>query len=117
MKLYKKSEFQLFTANQNILEAENVFVSVYRMHISKAVSAVMNFINDFDISIVSPLPVTIHQFHSHIMRTKKIEIKNIFDRYLAFTYLNNDIDQLLTNNEKDFMHIPGLKVINPFKQV
>ncbi len=115
MKVYKRSEIQLVTTNQNILEAEKIFTLLYGLKLSKAISAVMDFINDFDIAVITPLPITIHQFHSYIEKERQFNPKNIFDTYLAFTYLDNEINQLLTNNEKDFKNIPNFITANPFK--
>jgi predicted nucleic acid-binding protein len=35
------------------------------------------------------------------------------DAVIAATALNNDFD-LITRNEQDFIHIPDLKIVNPF---
>jgi predicted nucleic acid-binding protein len=38
-----------------------------------------------------------------------------WDALIAETMKENEIAQILTENEKDFKAIPGIKVINPFK--
>ncbi len=39
----------------------------------------------------------------------------IWDTLIAETMKENGIDTIITENEKDFKKIPGIKVINPFK--
>ena len=40
---------------------------------------------------------------------------HFFDALLAATMEENFISEIITENEKDFKRIPGLKVVNPFK--
>lgn len=42
--------------------------------------------------------------------------RRIFDLYLAATGLASGVSQILTDNEKDFIGIPSIKAINPFKE-
>ncbi len=39
----------------------------------------------------------------------------IWDALIAETMKENGVDTILTENEKDFKKVPGIKVINPFK--
>lgn len=49
---------------------------------------------------------------------KKYELKGnrIFDAYLAATAISHGIDEIATDNEKDFKIYP-LVIINPFKVI
>lgn len=40
--------------------------------------------------------------------------QGIYDLYLAATALEHDITTILTENVKDFRHIPGITAVNPF---
>lgn len=41
---------------------------------------------------------------------------HFFDALLAATMKENYISEIITENEKDFARIPGIKAVNPFKR-
>lgn len=109
-----RQETQLCVTQQNIIEAERVFVVAYKYEARKVSRLIMDFIYEFNIEIIIPRPTTIYTFHTLLAEKSK---QDIIDIYLAATYIDNDIRSLFTNNEKDFMHIPDFKIMNPFKLV
>lgn len=46
----------------------------------------------------------------------KLTKVSFWDAVIAETMKENGIDKIITENEKDFQKIPGLKIINPFRQ-
>ena len=71
------------------------------------------FINSFMFNLVSPLPTTLYRYQEYFV---KMEKNNMFDLYLAATYLDNGVKQIYTANESDFVGISGLKAVNPYKK-
>ncbi|MBI5227070.1 PIN domain-containing protein [Candidatus Micrarchaeota archaeon] len=51
---------------------------------------------------------------NHLFETYKV---HFFDALILATMNSNNIDTIITENEKDFKKVPGIKVINPFKKV
>ena len=46
----------------------------------------------------------------------KLHRASFWDALIAASMLENGIDIIVTENERDFKRIPGITVINPFKQ-
>lgn len=115
LKLFKillKNKVKLAITQQNILEATRVLIGYYKLDYKKVVKSVNDLISDFDFTVYSPLPTTLSVFYKLFEVSRK---KQIFDTYLAATYLDNSIHNLLSLNVRDFSGIVGLKIINPFK--
>ncbi len=109
----KKHHINLYIAHQNILEIEKVFIDFYKLNRKKVVETIYNLLEAFNFSIISPLPTTLSYYHKLIQgKSSKIDL---FDYYLAATYLDNKINNLFTINTKDFSNIKELNVSNPFK--
>lgn len=51
-----------------------------------------------------------------LIKTYKVKSDEIFDAYLVATAFVNDINEIATDNERDFAKIKEIKVINPFKE-
>lgn len=49
------------------------------------------------------------------MRVSKLYGTKFWDTLIVQTMWENDIDTIVTENEKDFKKIPGIKIVNPFK--
>lgn len=49
------------------------------------------------------------------MITSKLFGAPFWDSLIAETMKENGVDTIVTENEKDFRKIPGIKVVNPFK--
>ncbi len=69
---------------------------------------VKDFINSSIILEISPKVI---EYWIQIRRVTKIKLP---DAIIAATALTHNIT-LITNNEKDFMRIEGLKILNPYK--
>lgn len=105
-------KIELVIAQQNILEAERVFITVYKQDPSMVISALMEMITALGVQIVHPLSTTHDRYHQ-IVKSAVAKI-DIFDYYLAATFIDHGISRLLTLNIKDFAGIKGFEVVNPF---
>ncbi len=109
----KKNNINLYITHQNILEIEKVFIDFYKLKREKVIEAIYNLLEAFNFNVISPLPTTLSYYHTLIQgKNSKIDL---FDYYLAATYLDNKINNLFTINTKDFSNIKELNVFNPFK--
>ncbi len=110
----KKHRINLYIAHQNILEVEKVFIDFYRLKREKVIKTIQSFLEVYNFIVISPLPTTLSYYHKLIQeKNKKIDL---FDYYLAATYLDNKINNLFTINVKNFSFIKELNIINPFKK-
>lgn len=110
----KNNEFDLVLSHQNILEAIRVLTHPKYSHPIKpqlAIEAVLLIANGC--RIISPNNITYHIVLDYI---KKFNLSGnrIFDAYLAATALSNGIDEIATDNTKDFQKMTEIKIINPF---
>lgn len=108
---FEKEETLLYTAQQNVLEAENVLINTYEVKVEEAVKKIKRLLEAFDFGILTPLPTTLVRCNSLAAEMKS---RNIFDLYLAATLVDNKIGCLVTANDKDFKNISNLKVVNPY---
>lgn len=116
IQLFKKltnSKFVAVVALQNILEAESVFVKYYHLETDVVIQAIEHILDTFQFEIIAPLATSYLRYHT-IARssTKKTDL---FDYFLAATMLDNNVTNIITGNDKDFIGIDGLSVYNPFK--
>lgn len=109
---FKEQKTSLYTAQQNVLEAENVLINTYKVEVKEAVEKVKKILEAFEFSILSSLPTTLVRCHTLVSKMKS---RNIFDLYLAATLMDNKIDQLVTADTGDFKGIPKFKVDSPYK--
>jgi predicted nucleic acid-binding protein len=75
---------------------------------------VVGLIESYGLSVVTPTSHTYQRFNEIIQEKEFTSKIDIFDNYLAATFMENGINQLLTVNTTDFAGIPGFKAINPF---
>lgn len=110
-----KNRKKLYIAHQNIFESLRVLTHIKYanpMQINSAVEAV-NGICDA-LNIIYPQLET-HYLALELIERYKLTSNKIFDAYLVATMLSNEIEEIVTDNEKDFEIFEGVKVINPFK--
>ena len=107
------SKFIPTIAQQNILEAENVFIKKYKLEVKVVLETVRNLVSVYEFNIIIPKPTTYNLFHKLFLQKPKG--KALFDYYLASTMLDNGINKILTVNTKDFKDIKNIEAVNPFK--
>jgi len=102
-------------AHQNILEALRVLTHPKYpkpMEINSATTA-LRAITDAA-TVISPDSRT-YRIAEELIKKYSLKSDQIFDAYLVATTLVNDIFEIATDNERDFLKIKEIKVINPFK--
>lgn len=104
---------EMILAQQNILEAEKVLISVYHKTPVEVVQKFENIILNYNIKVITPQSNTYEKYHDLII--KYGVSKDFFDYYLAATMLDNGYNRLLTLNMKDFSKIEEIEAVNPFK--
>jgi len=107
-----KGSIEFYLADQNILESQYNLVRRYNLSANTAFEEINLLVRAFNFQLISPLPSTIYRYYEILSRVKAKK-SSFFDTYLAATYIDNGIDRLLTNNEKDFKGIANFKVFNP----
>lgn len=100
-------------AQQNILEAERVFVLAYKRDPSIVIRQLEDIIFNFRMDVISPLSDTYGHYHELLLSSGRPV--DIFDYYLAATMLDNRVNRILTVNTKDFSKIKEIETVNPFK--
>ncbi len=105
-------EFEAVVAQQNLIEFANILTSNYKIPASSVSGDIEDILKDFQ--LITPLPKTIHHF-LQLIRDLNVNTY-LFDIYLVATMISNDIENLITCNDKDFAGIKGLTVINPYKK-
>ena len=101
-------------AHQNVLEAIRVLTHVkysQPMKLEDALEAVQDASEACE--IISPDQSTYYLMLDFI-KENKLSGNRIFDGYLAATALSNGVEEIATDNIRDFKKFKGLKVINPF---
>lgn len=109
--LILKSRVELYITQQNILECEKVLIYKHKYSRKLIIEMISDFIEEFNISIICPLPTTIFHFHKAL---EQFRFKDIFDLFLGTTYIDNGIVNLFTNNKKDFKKLSEFNAVNPF---
>lgn len=105
----KKHNTPLFLSHQNILEAEQVLTKVYKISQNQAIADIQAFMNIFNTLTVRPRTTTLQHYHRFLTQYANLDI---FDTYLAATFLDNGISYLLTENVKDFRNIKGFTAVS-----
>lgn len=108
----QRKDISLVVAQQNIIEVERVLINVYKQKVDKVVQTLQQFVDGFQCNVICPLPTTITRYHKIVSYQKKLDI---FDAFLAATYLDNEVNTFFTLHSKDFKHIDDFKVYNPFE--
>jgi predicted nucleic acid-binding protein len=104
----------LVIAHQNINETLRVITHPKYpkpMDINHALKATVAIAEG--ISIIFPKENTVF-ITLELLEKYQIKSNHIFDAYLAATMLSNGIEEIATDNEKDFSILKEIKVINPF---
>jgi len=99
------NHINLAVAHQNILELIHTLQIDYGLSHKLALQKAKAFIAAPPFQTISPLPATLSKYFTLV--TKKN--KNEFDLYLAATALDNQVNQIITHNPKDFAQIKDLK--------
>lgn len=102
-------------AQQNIIETERVLTQVYKQDPAEIVRLLEDIIFNFHIIVITPLSTTYERYHSLLLKADRPN--DLFDFYLAATMLDNEIDRILTVNDKDFSQIKEIEAINPLTSV
>lgn len=106
-----EGNFEAFIAQQNLVEFSNVLIRDYKVQSFSVVEDIKNISLEFP--IITPTPNTLNIFSDLLLNSK---IKGyIFDLYLIATMLDNEVTGIITLNDKDFLGIKGINVVNPFK--
>lgn len=98
---------------QNIIEAENTLIKVYKISPAVVVEKIENMLSICDFTIIAPFITTYLSFHYLLTKTKLI--LDFYDNFLAATMLDNRINRILTVNTKDFYQIKEIEAVNPFE--
>lgn len=112
----KRNAENLAITHQNINEALRVLTHpkhLKPMDIESAIKAVTAISEG--LSIVFPKENTIF-ITLELLEKYKIKSNHVFDAYLTATMLSNGIEEIATDNEKDFSIIKEVKIINPFSK-
>ncbi len=100
-------------SNQVLAELFNVLTEQISYPLDKEFAE--SVVNDF---ILAERWIKLSYDHRTVRKamatSKKADIP-IWDSLIAETMKENSIAEIITENEKDFKKIPGIKVINPFK--
>jgi len=110
----KRNAENLAITHQNINEALRVLTHpkhLKPMNIESAIKAITEIAEG--LSIIFPKENTIF-ITLELLKKYKIRSNHVFDAYLAATMLSNGIEEIATDNEKDFSTIKEVKVLNPF---
>ncbi len=109
-----KGERTGIVSNQVLAELFNVLTRHMHSPISKDDAG--QIINEFANSQKwKKINYTTGTIRAAIATSKIINSQSIWDPLIAETMKENGIIELVTENEKDFNKIQGIKVINPFK--
>jgi len=103
-------KFEAVVAQQNLIEFCNVLTDQFHIPAPSVKKDLLDI--TADLSVIHPLPQTILIFADLLTNSKKGQI---FDLYLAATMLDNDIDNIITLNNKDFEGVKGIAVFNPWQ--
>lgn len=96
-------------SHQNLLELIKVLIKYYKKSLQFALNTAGIYSREFSLQIISPLSTTYTLFDRFLSQSEQADI---FDVYLAATAIDNGIDNIITNNPKDFIGIRELKVLS-----
>lgn len=110
------NEMSAFIADKSLYEFYAIITDPKR--VEKPVTAVeaievMNFIKSSNIKIILPTLNSI-DILTGLLENYNIKKQRIFDIVLAAMAIDNNIDTILTRNDKDFAMIKEINAINPF---
>lgn len=108
-----KNKVKFTMTQQNILETTKVLAGYRKLNLKKITTNLNNLIENFEFVVYSPLPTTLPLFYKLLKNSKR---QQIFDTYLAATFLDNGIKNFFTLNTKDFKGLSELNIVNPFKK-
>ncbi|MBU4210499.1 hypothetical protein KKE47_05545 [Patescibacteria group bacterium] len=102
----------LVVAQQNVVEAEKVLISLYKQNKKSVISAIEDILEGFNIKIICPFPSSLNTYHDFFLKAKR---RDVFDIYLVAVLNDNGISNLFSLNIKDFEGLERkIKVIKPF---
>ncbi|MBI2542995.1 MAG: PIN domain-containing protein [Candidatus Aenigmarchaeota archaeon] len=101
-------------SNQVLAELFSVLTTKMKIPLSKEVaeSLVDKFVESSNWIRINYTEGTVKS----AMSTSKVNKTEFWDSLIAETMKENGIETIYTENEKDFKKIPGIKVVNPFKE-
>lgn len=107
---------KVFIADKNLYEFYAIITDSRRVEkpvpIQEA-NDVVNFLKNSNIQIIFPTPKTI-DILLPLLKNYKVKKQQIFDFILAAMIIENNIDTIITRNDKDFNKIKEINVFNPF---
>lgn len=115
-KFLSESSGNFAVAHQNVLETLRVLTHPKfpkPMRLRLAISAIESIIKAG--KIVSPDYQT-QRVALELIKAHNLSSNEIFDAYLTATAFTNDIHEIATDNERDFLKIKEIKIINPFQE-
>lgn len=116
-KFLQDNRGSLQIAHQNIFEAIRVLThKKFPNHITvkNALEAIGNITETCE--VITPDHKT-HKIALLLIKKYKLTSDQVFDAYLAATALSNEVQEIATDNVKDFQKIKEINVINPFTKV
>jgi len=99
-------------AQQNLLELANILINTYKISRTEVIKDINLFVLELNLKVIFPGSKTITTFLKLLKKSKKE--KEVFDLYLAATMIDNQVENILTRNIKDFAGIEEIQAINPF---
>lgn len=113
-KFLEDNQGDLTLAHQNILETIKVLTQPKFSHPIDPIAAIEAILKIAEgCQIIVPKPGT--EFIAlELIKRSKLSGNRIFDAYLTATALSNNIDEVATDNVKDFKEFKEIKTINPF---
>ena|SRR3989344_625286 len=116
-RLFLKDNLQdLQIAHQNILETLRVITHStfsHPLNLKEGLEAILSLVQSFQ--IIVPNNKT-HYVCFELIQKHNLTGNRIFDAYLTATALTNNTHEIATDNERDFLKIKEIKVINPFQE-
>lgn len=96
----------IFVAQQNLMELVSVLTKTYSVSLKEATNTAHLLTEHFE--VITPMPSTWNTF---VRLTESYNHPcSPFDIFLVATMLDNEIERIITANEKDFQHL-GLREI------
>jgi predicted nucleic acid-binding protein len=111
----QREKERLSVSHQNVFESLRVLTHPKfpsPMPMDQALDAVERIVRVLD--LISPSPRTYYLTQELIMKYR-VSSDRIFDAYLTATALDNDVLEIATDNEKDFLVFQEVRVCNPFR--
>lgn len=97
-------------SNQVLAELSYVLIKKYNVEIKEVETIIEGFVMSRNWRKISYTPKTVLHAVNNLSSGARF-----FDSLILETMKENSLSDIITENEKDFKRMPGIKVINPFK--